>query len=109
MTLKNLTKNTIVSSEIKVADSFLDQLFGLLKRQNRALLFNTRFGIHTFGMYKKIDVLVLDSDLKVKKIKKDLLPNRLFFWNIKYNKLIELPEGTIAKSKTQIDDLLLII
>lgn len=100
MILKNISRKTILSEELKTAESLIDSLLGLLLKRNTSLLFKTRFGIHTFGMHKNIDILILDADYKVVKIKKSLAPNKIFFWNPKYNFVIELSEGTIKKSKT---------
>lgn len=60
-------------------------------------------------MHNYIDILILDSNYKVAKIKKSLTPNKIFFWNPKYNLVIELPEGMIKKSKTIIGDQLELI
>lgn len=106
----NQTRNTLLSGDAKLATSFLDRLFGLLNKSNpRALIFKTQFGIHTFFLKEAIDVVVLDNKNQVKKIKKCLKPNRLFFWNPKYETVIELPKGTLKKSKTSLDDKLKII
>ena len=50
-------------------------------------------GVHTFGMKFPIDVVVLDRNNIVKKIKKDMRPGKFFFWNPKYKKVLELPVG----------------
>ncbi len=103
MVLKNVTKDTILTKDLKEARSFFDQIFGLLKKSNsRSLLFKTRFGIHTFGLNEPIDVIVLDKNFKVVKLNKNLPPNSLFFWNPRYNLVIELPAGTLKKTKTSL-------
>lgn len=72
--------------------------FGLIgKNKPENLLFKTRFGIHTFGMRFPIDVLVLDKNYKVIKFKETLLPNNFFFWNPRYNLVLELPSGTVKQ------------
>lgn len=77
----------------------------MLRKSNpRSLLIETRFGIHTFGLKKQIDVLVLDERHTIQSIKVSLKPNRVFFWNPKYSLILELPAGTIKKSKTEIGD-----
>jgi len=107
MILKNLTKNTLISGNLKEASSFSDRTFGLLKKNNpQSLLFRTRFGIHTFGLIDPIDVLALDSHWKVVKICTHLKPNRLFFYNPLFSIVIELPENSIKSSNTTTDDLL---
>jgi len=70
------------------------------------MLFRTRFGIHTIGMKYAIDVLILDKKNKVVAIKKNLEPNKIFLWNPAFNTVLELPAGTINKTKTEIKDLL---
>ena len=104
MKLVNLSKNTVLAEDLKEAKSLIDQLLGLLKKSNpRSLYFHTRCGIHTFGLKEKIDILVLDDSLKVVKIK-TVKPNKLFFWPVKYSKVVELPLGVIKKSQTEIGD-----
>lgn len=81
-------------------------LFGLLKKSNpRSLLFKTRFGIHTLGLKKAIDIIILDNNFRVVKLGISVKPNQFFFWNPKFSLVLELPEGTIKKTKTQIGDI----
>ena len=99
----NETNGAIVSHEYKKAKSLFDNAFGLLLKSNpRTMVFVTRFGIHTFFMRKKIDVLVLDEENRVVKIKEGLLPNRIYLWNPEFFQVVELPFGAIDKSKTKI-------
>ncbi len=105
MIIKNLTKKTIISKDAKFAKSFTDRLLGLNKKGNpRCLIFETRFGIHTFGLSLPIDVLILDKNLIVKKIKYKLKPNRFFFWNPRYFFIIETPANFTKKSGSAIGD-----
>ena len=55
------------------------------------LYFETRWGVHTFGMKFPLDIIVLNNKWEVAKIRRGLLPNRLFFWNPKHKRVIELP------------------
>lgn len=64
--------------------------------------FETHFGIHTFGVLYPIDVVILDTKLTVVKIHESLAPNRLFFWNPRYSRVIELPEGTVKNTNISI-------
>lgn len=99
MTLKNLTKKTILSKDAKFATSLKDKSLGLLLPSNpKTLIFKTRFGIHTFGLKKPIDVLILNQKYQVVKLKKSLKPNRFFFWNPEYNLVIELPANSLRKT-----------
>lgn len=110
MTIQNITQKTILATNAKEAVSFLDQLLGLHKKSNpRSLIFNTRFGIHTFFLASAIDVIVLDKKNKVVKIKENLQPNTIFFWNPYYALVVELPNGAVKKSKTTLFDTLVFL
>lgn len=67
-------------------------------------MIKTRFGIHTFGVRFTIDVLILDKKNKIASIKENLKPNRIFLWNPAYEKVIELPRGTIKKYSLKLGD-----
>lgn len=106
MTLRNITKKTLLSTNLKEAKSTADKFLGLLRKSNpRSLMFKTRFGIHTFLLKSPIDVLILDSEHRVVSVK-NLKPNRIFIYNPMRLLVIELPTGTIQKSKTQEGDTL---
>lgn len=84
--------------EVIKAQSPWEQTKGLLGvKKAYPLLLTTRFGIHTFGMQFPIDVVILNQRGTVMKIKENLKPNRLFFWNPKYTSVLELPQGEINK------------
>lgn len=71
--------------------------------------FKTRFGIHTFFMKFAIDVLILDSTNRVVFCIENMAPFRFFVWNPIYNKVIELPSGTIQKQKINKGDTIKLI
>jgi len=109
MILKSLTTGKIICKDLKIARSFIDRMFGLLIKTNpRNMLFKTRFGIHTFFLKEPVDVIVLNQDFKVVTLKKNLKPNRFFFWNPGYFNVLELPTGTISKFKIEPNQKLLI-
>ena len=108
MIILNKTKKTTISGAGKIVSSFLDKNLGLLKKSNpRSLLFKTRFGIHSFFLKESIDVVVLNKGCKVVKVYENLKPNRIFFWNPIYDTVLELPKGTIRKSKIAAGDLII--
>ncbi len=108
--IRNLTRETIVSKKARLAKSIPDKYLGMILAKNsQGLIFSTRFGIHTFFMKASIDVLVLDYEKKVVKIREDLKPNRIFLWNPKFDCIVELPTGLISKSKTKEGDKLTIL
>lgn len=110
MVLKNITRQKIIASDIKIAESFFDRLLGLINPENpRSIFYKTRFGIHTFFLKEEIDVIVLSSNFEVVKIKQSLTPFNLFFWNPIYNIVIELPKDSIKRSGTKLKDKLILI
>lgn len=105
MRLINKRNNQLLAQNLTEATSWKQKICGLtLSTKPSALCFKTRFGIHTFGMRFPIDVIILDSHNQVVRIKTNLQPNRIFLWNPKYSKVLELPPGTIQKTKTKADD-----
>ncbi len=63
-------------------------------------------GVHTFGMRFPIDVIVMDDAYIVQTVRRNLKPNRFFFWNPKYRNVIEFPAGTADGSNTATGDAL---
>ncbi len=104
--IKNITKNTVISNDyLKV--SGIDKVSGLIGKNNKqALVFNTRFGIHTFFLKYPIDVIILGKNNKINSIKENLKPNRFFFWNPKYDLVIEARADSIRKSGSKIGDII---
>lgn len=106
MKVINQTRNTVLSENLIVPNTLLEQTLGLLKHKTpTAMLLKTRFGIHTLDMKYPIDVLILDKQHCVVYLKENLKPNRIFLWNPKYETVLELPEGTIHKTKTDLKDM----
>ncbi len=86
--------------KVKKLSNFLESCKGLIGEENPyPVFFKTRFGIHTFFMKFPIDVLVLNRKNKVVAMKENLIPFRIYLWNPKFDKVLELPEGTIATYK----------
>ena len=107
MKLVNRNKNTVLAEHVSFLSGTLEKTRGLLSTHfPRAIFFKTRWGIHTIGMRFSIDVVVMDTKYRVRKIKCALVPNKFFFWNPRYYNVLELPEGTIKKSGTEIGDTL---
>ena len=67
---------------------------GLIRgNKNTPVYFQTRFGIHTFFLRDKIEVLILSDNNQIVK-KKILAPSRIFFWNPRYYKVVEIPKSS---------------
>lgn len=74
------------------------------KKEVFPVMFMTRFGIHTFGLKFPIDVLILDRSNMVVCLHENLKPNRIFIWNPRFKKVLELPGGFIRKEKIKKGD-----
>jgi uncharacterized membrane protein (UPF0127 family) len=109
MTIKNKTKQTTISENVTISKTEKEKIIGLIgEKYPKAIMFQTRFGIHTFFMNFPIDILILNKQNHVVVIKKNLKPNRLFFWNPNFTSVIELPQGTIENTQTALHDILTI-
>lgn len=99
---------SIISGVIKIKAKKLtgfEKAVGLIGKNNTlAITFNTRFGIHTFGLETPIDVLILDDKSRVVKIKRNLKPNSVFFWNPRYKKVVEFAKQQKKYSKIEVRD-----
>lgn len=93
----------MITLKVKKAKSIPQKILGLIGRTSpESLFFHTRFGIHTFGMRIPLDILVLNSKYQVVSIKESLTPYNFFFWNPKYNFVLELPSGTVKSKKIKL-------
>lgn len=109
MKVINKTKQTKIAETIVIPTSLLDQSLGLLKYKiPAAMLLKTRWGIHTLGMRYSIDILILDKQNCVVTMKENLKPNNIFVWSPQFETVLELPLGTITKTKTKIGDTIIV-
>ncbi len=82
----NTTRGTLVGESIRVAETGLTRIVGLLGerelRPGDGLLIVPSQGVHTLGMRFAIDVAFLDGQWNVIAIKRDLRPFRMtrLFW-----------------------------
>ena len=67
--------------KVKRLKTFREKTIGLIGKEIKPVTFETRFGVHTFGVKAPIDVLILDSQEKVIALKESLSPKRIFLWN----------------------------
>lgn len=105
--LKNENDNLSIDLRIIKLKGLVSKSIGEISYKNpEALLIETRFGIHTFFVNFPLDIIVLDRKNRVRKIKENLPPNRFFFWNPKYSKILELPIGSIRKLNLKLENIL---
>jgi len=104
----NLTKETWLATKVRKADNFLTRLVGLLKRTNlgpeEALWLTPSRGIHTIGMKFPIDIVFLNKSHHVVGLMAGLAPYRISPVHFNGYSVLELPNGTIKKSRTEIGD-----
>ena len=108
--VSNLSKGTCLGTKIEVADSPRRRMVGLLgtaslEPQCGLLIYPTQ-AVHTFGMKYPIDLVFLNSKKQVIAARPAVRPNRLtrVYWTAEC--VLELPENTIASSKTEPGDLI---
>jgi uncharacterized membrane protein (UPF0127 family) len=108
MPVINLTKKTWLATKVRKADSFLTRLVGLLKRTQlgpeEALWLMPSKGIHTIGMKFPIDVVFLDKNNVALLTVSGLAPNRITGVRWRVQSVLELPKGTLQKSRTEVGD-----
>ena len=104
----NLTRGRLVGKCIRVAETGLTRIVGLLGERELlpgdGLLIVPSQSIHTWGMQFPIDIAFLDGDWKVIAMRDDMGPFRMtrIFW--KAAAVLELPSGVLASTSTQIGD-----
>jgi uncharacterized protein len=108
MPITNLDKKTWLATKIRKADTFLTRLMGLLRRKHlapeEALWLVPGKGVHTVGMKFPIDVIFIDKDKKVVALIPSMAPNRATRFYFAAHSILELPKGTILKSRTEAGD-----
>jgi len=104
----NLSKQTWLATKVRKADNFVTRLVGLLKRTTlgpeEALWLMPSKGIHTIGMKFPIDVVFLNKNHQVVGLVSGMAPYRLSSVHLRSFSVLELPNGTIRKSHTEIGD-----
>ena len=110
MAIKNVTRSTLIASSSRIADSVLKRAVGLMiSRPTEAamvLMFPKETGIslHTFFVFFPIDILFVDADNRIAELLKQMPPFSTYSAKQKAKLVIELPAGSISKSKTRVGD-----
>ena len=108
----NKTKQTFLAYRVRVADSILTRLVGLLGKRSLepdgGLWIYPSRGIHTLGMLFDIDVVFLDKDYKVVALHEVVHPFSVTGVYLNAESALELPPHTIFKSRTRVGDELMI-
>lgn len=108
MLIQNLSRQTILVSEARLADTAFSRLKGLLGRtalrSSEGLVITHCRSIHMFFMRFAIDVVFADRNLRVVGLATEIRPFRISSYFFRSFYAIEVPAGTIAKTATQKGD-----
>jgi uncharacterized protein len=111
MRAANVTRGTVLASSLEVADTGPARNKGLLERDGLApgggLWIVPCQSVHTFFMRFPIDLVYLDGRKRVRKVRSAVGPGRISLC-LTAQSILELPAGTIEKTKTQRGDSLAI-
>jgi uncharacterized protein len=112
--IKNKTKKKIICSNKKILSGIFEKAKGLMfsmpiKDTGYVFVFDTprRIDLHMFFVFFPIDLLFLDADKRVIEMKNNFLPFTLYYSARKANYVIELPNGTVKDTKTELGDAIL--
>src|SRR5579859_1174069 len=108
----NKSKETFLSFRVRVADSVLSRLVGLLGRKSLkpdgGVWIVPANSIHTIGMMFSFDLVMIDKDFRVVSVTEMLKPFRVLLPKMRAESVIELPAHAIFRSRTEVGDQLLI-
>ena len=109
--MRNQTRNTILGDSVETADTSAKRRAGLLKHTRldpgSGLWIVPCESVHTFFMKFPIDLVYLDKQRKVRKVRHAVPAWRLSAC-LTAHSILELPAGTAEKSGTVAGDMLLI-
>jgi len=109
MRVANLTRHSLLATQLEVADSASKRSKGLLGRKllapGEGMWIVPCESVHTFAMKFPIDLVYLDRNLRIKKVRNAVPPWRLSAC-LSAHSILELPAGAIRNTRTQAGDLL---
>jgi uncharacterized membrane protein (UPF0127 family) len=108
----NKTRETFLAFRVKVADSILGRLIGLLGRRSlqpdSGVWIVPANAVHTIGMLFSFDLVLIDKNFKVVGLRELVRPFRVTWPERHAESVLELPAHTIFRSRTKVGDQLLI-
>lgn len=109
---KNLIKNSSLNlGKIAVAHNFFDRFFGLMGKKNMmdgyvGVGFGRCKSLHTFFMRFSLDIIYTNQEGVIKKLLKNIKPNRITFGSKDSFFAYEFPHGFIEASNLSLGDTL---
>ena len=108
----NQTKETFLAFRVKVADTILGRMTGLLGKKSlnpdSGLWIVPANAIHTIGMLFAFDLVLIDKDFRVVGTRELVRPLKITRPNFRAESVLELPAHTIFRSRTEVGDQLVI-
>lgn len=108
----NKTKETFIAFRVKVADSIISRLVGLLGKKflepDSGVWIVPANAIHTIGMLFSFDVIMIDQNFKVVGLHELIRPFRITRPNFRAESIVEVAAHTIFRSRTEVGDQLVI-
>jgi len=108
MKARNVSRDTLLGDAIREANTFLSRIRGLLRSERLApgegMWICPCNSIHSFGMRFEFDALFLDSGKKVVGLYRRFRRNRVSRVFLAARGVLELPEGTIEMTRTEVGD-----
>jgi uncharacterized membrane protein (UPF0127 family) len=106
LTATNIDTGKLVASRVRVATRTMERAIGLLCERRldpgQGLLITPCRGVHTWGMRFTIDLLALTEDGVVVDAVERLSPWRIRLPRRGGINILELPEGSVSRTKTQL-------
>jgi uncharacterized membrane protein (UPF0127 family) len=104
--VSNLSKGRVLADKADIADTSAKRRTGLLKHAKlepgEGLLIRTE-GVHTFGMKFPIDVVFLNRNKRVLKVRPNMVRGRIAL-SLRAHSVLELPAGTVIETGTEAGD-----
>ena len=111
MRVLNATRDRILGDSIEIANTSAKRKTGLLKHtsleEGHGLWIVPCEGIHTWFMKFPIDVVFLNKNREVVKIRKNMGKWRMAM-SLRAHSVLELPAGTLERTGTEKGDLLIL-
>lgn len=107
--IHNLTKKCVISRNPISAGTFVERGRGMIGRKFSgfdAMIFNNCNSIHTMFMSINIDVIFVDCENRICDFRKSLPPWKPFVRSGRAITVIELPEGAIERTGTELGDII---
>jgi len=110
MPIVNSTKDTVLAESYDEARTWKEQFRGLMFKEITPLVFvfdkEQRVDLHSWFCKGAIDLVFLNDEWEVVEIFREWSPWRTYRSNNRALFLLELPAGTVFKSRTEVGDTL---